>query len=87
MASTRAVRQQAHYDFLLSQLRQGDDIEVFWPADDAYYPGRVANVLPCGSHQIIYFDGDVECLDMSKQKWRFVGESAIRVFLCLEDKD
>lgn len=48
----------------------GDEIEVYWPLDDAYYRGVVARALPKRRHRVFYDDGDVEDLDLDKEQWR-----------------
>ncbi|KAK3232698.1 hypothetical protein CYMTET_56968 [Cymbomonas tetramitiformis] len=51
----------------------GREIEVFWPDDDAWYKGNVVeqNGFDCG---ILYDDGEMETLDLSKEKFRFTDE-------------
>ncbi len=51
----------------------GDDIEVYWPDDAVFYPGRVAAYNEKdGKHRIDYLDDEVEHLKMDEEKWRFV---------------
>lgn len=50
----------------------GDSIKVFWPLDNQYYNGTVANISDNNVFTISYDDGEVEELpDMSKENWRF----------------
>ena len=48
----------------------GDRIDVFWPLDNAFYPGVVTDI-DNGHHQIQYDDGDKETLEISNETWRF----------------
>eukprot|EP00178_Gracilaria_changii_P001336 TRINITY_DN1187_c0_g1_i1.p1 TRINITY_DN1187_c0_g1~~TRINITY_DN1187_c0_g1_i1.p1 ORF type:complete len:639 (-),score=88.06 TRINITY_DN1187_c0_g1_i1:5196-7112(-) len=50
----------------------GADIEVYWPLDDAYYPGTVSRFTSrTGMHTIRYDDGAKEVLDLKKETWRY----------------
>lgn len=51
----------------------GDDIEVYWPDDDIFYPGTVTSFNEKdGKHRIDYLDNEIEHLKMDNEKWRFV---------------
>lgn len=51
----------------------GDDIEVYWPEDEIYYPGTVASYNAQNEKYFIkYLDGEQEHLKMDNEKWRFV---------------
>lgn len=54
----------------------GDEIEVWWPEDKAYYPGVISAILPNKRHRIIYDDGDIEELLLDNEIWRFIHTSA-----------
>ena len=43
---------------------------MFWPLDNAYYPGVVKTVSD-GMHHVAYDDGDTETLNISSETWRF----------------
>lgn len=68
---------------LLSHVRVGDELEVWWPLDNAYYSGVVGAVLPAGRHRVCYADGDVEELVLAAEQWRFRGAAAERVTAAL----
>ena len=49
----------------------GDRVEVYWSGDKKYYAGRITAVNDGnGRHTITYDDGDVELLDLGKERWR-----------------
>lgn len=48
----------------------GSRIRVWWPLDKAFYEGVVQSYDPDKKkHEILYDDGDVEVLNLSKEKW------------------
>ncbi|KAK3241861.1 hypothetical protein CYMTET_48407 [Cymbomonas tetramitiformis] len=50
----------------------GEQLEVFWPLDDAWYQGTVAEVSAAGRHHITYVDGEEEWLLLSEELTRGV---------------
>eukprot|EP00249_Psilotum_nudum_P024915 c29322_g1_i2 orf=363-5285(-) len=53
----------------------GAKIKVWWPLDKAFYEGVVDSYDPVKQkHKVIYNDGDVEVLTLSKEHWKLVGE-------------
>lgn len=52
----------------------GDRIEIFWPIDNAFYPGQIQS-LQNGQHCIHYDDGDTEAMNMTSEAWRFLSAS------------
>ena len=49
----------------------GDKIEVFWPLDDQYYPGKIELYdRKSGKYGVTYGDGDTEKLDNAKEVYR-----------------
>lgn len=68
---------------LLSHVRVGDELDVWWPLDNAYYPGVVGAVMEDGRHRIDYDDGDVERVHLRKERWKFRGDAADRVMQAL----
>lgn len=48
----------------------GNNISIYWPLDNRYYPYRMFTVED-SDHTILYNDGDVERLDLSSKTWRF----------------
>lgn len=57
----------------------GDHIEVFWPADNAYYPGIVAEIQDDGRHVILYDDADVEIINLANEQWRYANTALAHV--------
>lgn len=50
----------------------GDAIEVYWPDDDKFYPGKVTSFTPnTGDIHVHYDDGDQEALKIQEETWRF----------------
>lgn len=64
-------------------MRVGDELDVWWPLDNAYYPGVVGAVMDDGRHRIDYDDGDVERVYLRKERWKFRGDAASRVMQAL----
>lgn len=60
----------------LHNITFGTTVEVCWPDDDKYYPGVVTNhVLTEGRphmYRIVYDDGEVETLDMTKENFHII---------------
>lgn len=48
----------------------GENIEVYWPLDDQYYPGTIGNIDE-GKYTVNYDDGEVEILDMQEEIWKY----------------
>ena len=47
-------------------------IEVFWPDDNKFYRGTVGGTYDAkGRVEVVYDDGDVEVLDLNKEKWNY----------------
>eukprot|EP00854_Cymbomonas_tetramitiformis_P020924 gene20923-biopygen21554 len=49
---------------------KGTRLEMFWPMDDAWYPGTVGDVSAEGKTRIVYDDGDVEWLVVAEEQTR-----------------
>ena len=59
---------------LCDPLPVGLKIEVYWPFDKMYYPGVIDTYdKRKNTYRVVYNDGDVEILNMSKEKWRLLG--------------
>lgn len=57
----------------------GDSIEVFWPIDNQYYIGTVAEISDENVYTVHYDDSDIEHLpDMSKENWRFSSSAMLQ---------
>lgn len=54
-----------------------DQVEVFWPLDDTYYLGVIAEEQN-GNHTFVYDAGAIGTLDCSNQKWRFQNNSNLQ---------
>ncbi|CAL0308621.1 unnamed protein product [Lupinus luteus] len=52
----------------------GSRIKVWWPKDKMFYEGVVDSYDPVkGKHKILYADGEVEILNMKRQRWEVIG--------------
>ena len=76
---------------LLSQLRVGSRIEVWWTGDKRYYPGTVASGIPGGGkyeYFVHYDDGDRHYLDLREEQFRIIkGGKSSRSPSSLTDSD
>lgn len=53
----------------------GRKIKVWWPKDKQFYDGTVDSYdSKQKKHKVIYTDGDVEVLNLQRQKWDFVDD-------------
>ncbi|KAI3990683.1 hypothetical protein MKX01_022983 [Papaver californicum] len=53
----------------------GSRIKVWWPDDKKFYKGVVDSFDPIKkTHKVLYVDGDVEVLKLSKERWEHVKE-------------
>ncbi|XP_029130138.1 uncharacterized protein LOC109812986 [Cajanus cajan] len=51
----------------------GSRIKVWWPKDKKFYEGVINSFNPIkGKHKILYTDGDIEVLNLRKQRWQLV---------------
>lgn len=55
-------------DNVTIQPAVGDDIEIFWPNDNAFYISMVAKVMDNAAYVIAYNDGDIERLEISNEQ-------------------
>ena len=56
-----------------SKIAIGDRIEVYWPMDRKFYSGTISSSNCTSSkHEVMYDDGDVEILDLSKERWNYL---------------
>ncbi|KAI3987856.1 hypothetical protein MKX01_020970 [Papaver californicum] len=57
----------------------GSRIKVWWPDDKKFYKGVVDSFDPIKkTHRILYVDGDVEVLKLSKERWEHVKDKVER---------
>ena len=53
----------------------GKRLKVWWPADGAWYAGRVASLTAGGAtHEVRYDDGDVEAVDLAVEKYEWLAD-------------
>ncbi|KAF1865829.1 hypothetical protein Lal_00021830 [Lupinus albus] len=65
---TTASETRDHGDSLV-----GSRIKVWWPMDKTFYEGVVESYDPVkGKHKILYADGEVEVLNLKKQRWEVI---------------
>uniref|UniRef100_A0A2P2LRE7 Uncharacterized protein n=1 Tax=Rhizophora mucronata TaxID=61149 RepID=A0A2P2LRE7_RHIMU len=51
----------------------GSKVKVWWPLDHKFYKGVIDSYDPIKKkHKVIYNDGDVEMLNLKKQRWEFI---------------
>lgn len=62
----------------ITDLLVGEGIEVYWPMDNAFYPGNVSSIED-GISTISYDHGDVEFLNMSEESWKYQANDNITV--------
>ncbi|XP_054780696.1 sister chromatid cohesion protein PDS5 homolog E isoform X2 [Prosopis cineraria] len=56
-----------------NELSVGSRIKVWWPKDKRFYEGVVDSYDSAkGKHKILYVDGDVEVLNLKKQRWELI---------------
>ena len=56
----------------VSQVQQGSRLSIYWPDDDASYPGTVTGITNAGLVQVSYDDGDFEELDLNKETFQLL---------------
>ncbi|KAJ4958149.1 hypothetical protein NE237_025260 [Protea cynaroides] len=50
----------------------GSKIKVYWPKDRMFYKGFISAFDPVKmKHKVSYYDGDVEILNLRREKWQF----------------
>lgn len=72
-------RKHPRNSHLLQHIHLYDEIEVWWPHDQTYYPGRITKELAAERHRVVYTDGEIEELRLETEQWRFRGTAAARV--------
>jgi len=55
-----------------SQVQQGSRVSIYWPDDDASYPGTVTGITNTGLVQVSYDDGDIEELDLANENFQLL---------------
>ncbi|KAK4277237.1 hypothetical protein QN277_015259 [Acacia crassicarpa] len=52
-------------------------VEVYWPKDRAYYKGVINSFDPAKKkHEVVYDDGDLEVLNLTREKWNRLGNES-----------
>jgi hypothetical protein len=73
--STQEVPKRGGLLKIFGEILVGHKIKVWWPEDSVFYPGEVtAFDAAVKKHQILYTDGEIEMLDLKKEKWEHVKE-------------
>ncbi|KAJ4950513.1 hypothetical protein NE237_027345 [Protea cynaroides] len=53
----------------------GSKIKIYWPKDQMFYEGVITSFDPVKmKHKVSYHDGDVEILNLSRERWQFIKE-------------
>lgn len=56
----------------------GRKIKVWWPQDKQFYNGVLDSYDPkVKKHKVVYVDGDVEVLNLQKQRWEFIEDNPV----------
>lgn len=56
----------------------GRKIKVWWPQDKQFYNGVVDSYdSKLKKHKVVYVDGDVEVLNLHKQRWEFIDDNPV----------
>lgn len=76
---TRMTRKRRRNAELLSRAEVGDVVSVYWEDDKQFYDGVIREKRADGKYRIVYFDGDVEVLDLSdpKETWRLTNNGRV----------
>ena len=53
----------------LSTIQIGTKLSVYWPDDDKFYQGTITSITPSGLYHVSYDDGDLEELDLHKERF------------------
>ncbi|CAH9086168.1 unnamed protein product [Cuscuta europaea] len=54
----------------------GSRVQVWWPLDSEYYEGQIDSFDRVNKkHKVVYNDGEIEDLDLKKEKWHLVKEN------------
>ena len=78
-SSAAAAAAVARQHKLLSRVTVGTKLAVYWPDDDEYYPCAIRTHRrrrgpdPGHLYELHYDDGEVETVDLAKEKFRIIG--------------
>jgi len=66
---------QSKKNKVLDESLVGSRIKVWWPDDKKFYNGVVKSFkASTKKHKVVYDDGDIEQLELEKEKWDFIAE-------------
>uniref|UniRef100_A0ACD5UBS9 Uncharacterized protein n=1 Tax=Avena sativa TaxID=4498 RepID=A0ACD5UBS9_AVESA len=66
---------QSKKNKVLDESLVGSRIKVWWPDDKKFYNGVVKSFKASSKkHKVVYDDGDIEQLELEKEKWDFIAE-------------
>ncbi|XP_019243877.1 PREDICTED: uncharacterized protein LOC109223867 isoform X4 [Nicotiana attenuata] len=66
----------------------GTRIRVWWPLDKVFYEGAVTEFDPVKKrHKILYYDEQVETLNLTKERWEMVGDNPSDKYLQKHETD
>jgi len=55
----------------------GKNVSIFWPAEQAYFPGRIISYDKfSGVYGVEYDDGEMEAVDLNREDWKYDSSSA-----------
>lgn len=76
---TNIPHQKNNANHTSTQPEVGDKIEIYWPLDNAFYPGSVVGKQD--NHKtVVYDDGGIEKLDFTNETWRFESTAVLSAY-------
>ncbi|KAJ0030839.1 hypothetical protein Pint_12497 [Pistacia integerrima] len=56
----------------------GSKVKVYWPHDRMFYKGVIKSFDSAKKkHRVHYDDGDIETLNLKREKWEFIGDDSV----------
>ena len=71
----------------ISNVTSGDLLDIFWKQDLKWYRGNVQRVLCNGKVKFLYEDGEIDTLDLSREKFRKINLGISFPPLVFQDPD
>ena len=71
----------------ISNVTSGDLLDIFWKQDLKWYRGNVQRVLRNGKVKFLYEDGEIDTLDLSREKFRKINLGISFPPLVFQDPD
>ncbi|XP_075112733.1 sister chromatid cohesion protein PDS5 homolog D isoform X4 [Nicotiana tabacum] len=66
----------------------GTRIRVWWPLDKVFYEGAITEFDPVKKrHKVLYYDEQVETLNLTKERWEMVGDNPSDEYLRKHETD